>query len=242
MKRRTLMIKTILFDLDGTLLPMDQEQFTRGYFKRLSAKLAPLGYDPKELIGAIWDGTAAMVQNDGGCTNEELFWKDFSGRYADTVERDRPVFDEYYRVEFQQVAADCGFNPAAAATVDALKRVGYRLALATNPIFPAIATESRIRWAGLRREDFALVTTYENSCHCKPNPDYYRDILSQLDCAAEDCLMVGNDVEEDMVARTLGMQVFLLTDCLINPRNKDVADYPHGSFPELLQFVKTLKN
>jgi len=32
--------------------------------------------------------------------------------------------------------------------------MGFRVALATNPIFPAIATEKRIRWAGLTPEDF----------------------------------------------------------------------------------------
>ena len=26
------MVKAVLFDLDGTLLPMDQDEFTKGYF------------------------------------------------------------------------------------------------------------------------------------------------------------------------------------------------------------------
>ena len=39
-------LTTILFDLDGTLLPMDNDAFTRGYFKLLAARLAPLGYEP----------------------------------------------------------------------------------------------------------------------------------------------------------------------------------------------------
>jgi phosphoglycolate phosphatase-like HAD superfamily hydrolase len=59
------MITTVLFDLDGTLLPMDQDAFTRGYFKFLAAKLAPHGYEPKQLVEAIWTGTEAMVRNDG---------------------------------------------------------------------------------------------------------------------------------------------------------------------------------
>jgi len=35
-------------DLDGTLLPMDNDEFTRGYFRLLTLKLAPHGYDPKQ--------------------------------------------------------------------------------------------------------------------------------------------------------------------------------------------------
>ena len=41
------MLSTVFFDLDGTLLPMDQDAFTKDYFKRLAGKLAPLGYEPE---------------------------------------------------------------------------------------------------------------------------------------------------------------------------------------------------
>lgn len=67
------MIKNILFDLDGTLLPMDQDKFANGYFSRLVKKLAPFGYEPKKTVDGIWAGTAAMVKNDGKRTNEEAF-------------------------------------------------------------------------------------------------------------------------------------------------------------------------
>lgn len=232
------MIKTILFDLDGTLLPMDQDIFVKEYFKRLAEKLAPRGYDPKKLIDGIWTGTAAMIKNDGSCTNEEVFWKCFSGLMGSEVLRDKPVFEEYYRVDFQEVAEVCGYTAEAAETVDKLKREGYRVALATNPIFPAVATESRIRWAGLEPEQFELYTTYENTGYCKPNPDYYRDILKKMGCPPQECLMVGNDVEEDMVAQSLGMKVFLLTDCLINKKEKDISAFPQGGFQELCRYLK----
>lgn len=233
-------IRYILFDLDGTLLPMDQEIFIKSYFGRLAAKLAPHGYDPKKLIDAIWGGTAAMVKNDGRVTNEEAFWNFFATIFGAESRKDEPIFEEFYHTDFQQVRESCGFDPRAAQTIAALKERGFTLVLATNPIFPAIATESRMKWAGLDREDFDLYTTYENSRHCKPNPDYYRDILAHIGAKAEDCLMVGNDVAEDMVAQTLGMKVFLLTDCLINKSGADISQYPHGSFEELMAFVDTM--
>ena len=46
-------IKAVLFDLDGTLLPMDQDEFITTYFNRISEHMAPYGYEPKELISAI---------------------------------------------------------------------------------------------------------------------------------------------------------------------------------------------
>lgn len=231
-------VKTILFDLDGTLLPMDQDIFVQSYFKRLAIKLAPLGYESKQLFDCIWKGTGAMILNDGSCLNEEAFWKVFAAIYGKDSLKDKPHFDAFYHNEFQQVQNDCGFNPAAAQCIRLFKSMGLRLALATNPIFPAVATQSRMRWAGLEESDFELYTTYENSRFCKPNLDYYQDILQQLGCDAQDCLMVGNDVSDDMVAEQLGMKVFLLTDCLINKEDVDISRYPNGSFDALIAYVK----
>ncbi|MDY4114621.1 MAG: HAD family hydrolase [Blautia sp.] len=230
-------INTILFDLDGTLLPMDQEKFVNGYFKMLAAKLAPYGYEPQQLINAILAGIEAMIKNDGSQLNEDAFWKRVVEIYGDKVLTDKPVFEDFYKNEFQDARSFCGFNPKAAETVRSLKDKGYRVVLATNPLFPSIATESRIRWAGLEPSEFDLYTTYENTPYCKPNLDYYRDILKRIDCRPEECLMVGNDVGEDMVVEALGMQVFLLTDCLINTQKKDITAYPHGSFEQLLSML-----
>ncbi len=230
-------IKAILFDLDGTLLPMDQDTFTKDYFGRLVKKIAPFGYEPQSIIQAVWIGVKAMVKNDGSHTNEELFWNCFSEILGEGILDRKPAFEEFYKSDFQGVKDSCGFNEKSAEVVKKLKDSGYRVALATNPIFPAIATESRIRWAGLEPSDFELYTTYENSRHCKPNIGYYEDILSQMGLKAEECLMVGNDVGEDMIAETLGMQVFLLTDCIINKNNIDINRYPNGNLDALLDFV-----
>ena len=234
------MITTILFDLDGTLLPMDQDTFVKSYIGRMARKLAPHGYDPELLTKGLWKGTGAMVKNDGQHTNEEVFWSVFNTVLGKDCQQDEELFMEYYRYEFQLVAQDCGFDPRAAKLITELKQAGYRIALATNPLFPAIATHSRAKWAGLNPEDFEIITTYENSRHCKPNPDYYRDILEEMKVKPENCLMVGNDVQEDMIARDIGMQVFLLTDSLINRTGEDIANYPHGSFEELAAIIRGL--
>lgn len=235
-------IKTILFDLDGTLLPMDQDAFVKRYFGLLAKKLAPHGYDPKALVDAIWLGTAAMVKNDGSRTNEEAFWDDFSGRFGEQAREDLPLFDEYYRTDFPKVQDSCGYDPMAAETVAKIKQMGYRVALATNPIFPAIATETRIRWAGLKPEDFELYTTYENSRYCKPNPKYYEDIVKELGVDPQECLMVGNDAVEDLAAAQLGMKVFLLTPCLLNKNGIDISAYPNGGFPQLMDYIQNELN
>jgi HAD superfamily hydrolase (TIGR01549 family) len=226
-------VTTVLFDLDGTLLPMDQDVFVKAYLGGLCKKLAPLGYDPKAVADGIWKGTGAMVKNDGSRPNEEVFWQVFCGFLGEDARKDTPVFEDFYRNEFQQVAAVCGCLPESRALIDRLKAKGLRLVLATNPIFPAIATHSRVRWAGLQPEDFDYITTYENSAFCKPNPAYYREILDKLGLKPEECLMVGNDPVEDVAAAKLGLPVFLLTHSLIEREGVDVTKLPHGRFEEL---------
>ena len=231
-------MKTVLFDLDGTLLPMEQDAFIKAYFGGLATKMAPYGYDPQKLIQAIWTGTEAMIRNDGQCTNEEAFWNGSAKVLGEDFRKDEPIFDDFYHNEFRFVSTSCGFAPQAAQIIEMLKKKGCCLILATNPIFPAVATHGRIQWAGLRVEDFHLITTYENSHYCKPNLAYYREILEKIGEDPQNCLMIGNDVTEDMIARELGMEVFLLTDCMINKSGRDICAYPHGDFAALRAFLE----
>ena len=124
-------ITTVFFDLDGTLLPMDQDVFVKTYFKLLAKKVAPLGYEPASLVDNIWAGTAAMVKNDGSRKNADAFWTQFSKTYGDKVYNDIPVFDEFYSNEFNLVKDVCGFDPLAKQTVDSLKLKGVDIVLAT---------------------------------------------------------------------------------------------------------------
>lgn len=233
-------ITTVLFDLDGTLLPMDNEKFTRGYFKLLAKTLAPHGYESEQLTNAVWAGTAAMVKNNGSRSNEDAFWEKFAEIYGEKAYSDRHFFDSFYLNEFNDTKSLCKINPAAKETVFKIKSVGMRTVLATNPIFPMTANEARIRWAGLEPSDFELITSYENSRYCKPNPAYYEEITEKLNLQPSECLMVGNDVSEDMAAAKIGMNVFLLTDCLINKEREDISRYPRGSFGQMMEYIKNL--
>ena len=180
-----------------------------------------------------------MVCNDGSKTNEAVFWESFSRSLGRNAREEEQTFLRFYQGPFQQLRAVCGYNPAAASAVREIRNLGLNTVLATNPLFPAVATQSRVRWAGLEPEDFAWITTYENSRYCKPNPDYYREILDKLNLKPGECLMVGNDIQEDGAAAKLGMPVFLLTDCLIQRGGNADPSWPQGSFPELLGWIRS---
>ncbi len=234
-------MKTILFDLDGTLLPMQQDEFTKAYFGGLSKKLAPYGYEPQRLVGGVWQGTKAMVKNNGTQTNEQVFWKEFAELFGDKVYSDVDKFNEFYATDFDKLKSCCGYNEQANRTIKRLKEKGYTLVLASNPVFPMEAQKKRMLWAGVNPDDFALITSYENSHYCKPNPLYYKEIADKLGVKASECLMVGNDTTEDTAAMLTGADFFLLTDCLLNNERKDISKYTRGSFAQLLNYIENLK-
>ena len=231
---------TILFDLDGTLLPMDMEVFTKGYFGELARAYAPYGYEAGPLVETVWKGVKAMAANDGSCDNGARFWNTLAGRFGDTVLAQRAELERFYETDFHKVRAYTQENPLAAPCVRKLREKGYTVALATNPIFPFEGTRARLSWIGLCPEDFALVTAYENTGHCKPNLNYYRGVLKELGKDPDDCLMIGNDVVEDACVTALGMDFYLVCDNLINPNGEDLSVYRRGTFAECAAYLDTL--
>ncbi|MBQ4065143.1 MAG: HAD family hydrolase [Clostridia bacterium] len=232
-------IKAVLFDLDGTLLPLDQDVFIQCYF-HLLAKTLSVHFSSERFMQSLMAGVNAMVTNDGAVTNERAFLETFTRVYGEEITDRLPLFDAFYEREFHGAKAVCGYDPKAAETVRRIKAAGFTVALATSPVFPLTATKSRIDWAGLSPEDFALITSYENSHYCKPTEGYYREVATALGVTPEECLMVGNDMVDDMEAEKTGMKVFLLTDNLLNRENRDTTPYPQGGFDALICHLNKL--
>lgn len=232
------MINTVLFDLDGTLLPMDQDLFTKTYFGGLAASMADL-HEAESLISAVWAGTRAMIKNDGKRTNEAVFWETYTGIFGPGAAAEEPRFASFYEHHFGDFRTLCGKDPAVPALIKALKDAGYKTAIATNPLFPMTAQLQRINWAGADPADFARITSYENSRFCKPDPRFYLEVLASIGAAPEESLMVGNDVREDIEsARAAGMQAFLIPACLLNRENKDLTGIPQGDFDALRTYIE----
>ena len=233
-------MKNILFDLDGTLLPMDEDVFTSTYFGYLCRKMAPMGFEPQRLIQTIWKGTEAMYRNDGHCSNEDAFWRVYETEYEEPKAKNHQYFVDFYRDEFNQAITATSPTPLAREIIDVCHRKGWNVILATNPLFPCEGTVNRIHWAGLSEEDFSDITTYENSFYCKPDVRYYQEIIDRNHLDPNESMMVGNDITEDLAAGDLGMKTFLVTDCLLNKGTRcDTSDH-RGTLSELLWFLKQL--
>lgn len=232
-------MRGILFDLDGTLLPVDTEKFLENYLRLLSQRVSA-HVDPNKFITQLLASTKAMIlSNDGIKTNEEVFMEDFFAKIPSNKDQLLPIFDEFYLNYFKQLKKHTEPKAFSKEIIETLSDKGYQLILATNPVFPRVAIEERLSWLDIEPKHFKLITSYENMHYCKPNINYYKEILNKCELQPNQCLMIGNDVEEDMVAKELGMEVYLVTDYLIQRNHQPERNVDwEGSLVQLVQHLK----
>lgn len=231
-------IKNIFFDLDGTLLPMDMDEFVREYTKSLSQEFNE--FSAEFISGILYSGIKAMYKNDGLITNEEAFINSFNSNSID-FENYRKRFEDFYEYKFDSVKKVTKYTPISKRIIDTLKNKGYTICIATNPLFPQIATYKRLSWLGINPKDVCFVTTYENSSFTKPNPKYYLELLEKLSLNPEETIMFGNDVLEDGSSKLAGIETILIVDCLVNSHNLPVDDFQKGSLEDVLEFCLKLE-
>lgn len=234
-------INTILFDLDGTLLPMDTDLFMKIYFDEM-AKVFENLIEKDQLIKSVWTATGAMVKNTEKRTNEDVFMEVFKGLITGDLTEYQAIFDRFYDTEFQKVRAAVETNEYVIKSVALLLEKGYQLVVATNPLFPRKAILHRIHWAGLNPEVFSYITSYEQNHYCKPQVHYYNEILEAIEKHPEECMMIGNDVQEDMVAGQVGMKTFLVETHMLNRSEDPIPCDYKGDYKDLYEFVQQLPN
>lgn len=233
-------LTTLLFDLDGTLLPLDLEPFMKGYFKALLPSIASVT-NPETIVNQIWKSTHQMVSNeDATMTNLDVFRQSFLGDTGLQESDIWPLFDRFYEESFADLHHLTQPTKISREICRTAHDKGYKLVLATNPIFPEAATKHRMKWAGIDDIPFELVTTMEYMHFCKPNPKYFIEILDMIDESPFHCMMFGNDVQEDGVAGKLGMQTYLVNDYKID-RGLGHLEFTHeGTLEDALKFVEGL--
>ncbi|NLP18160.1 MAG: HAD family hydrolase [Firmicutes bacterium] len=234
------MYRTLLFDLDGTLLDLDMNIFLPIYFRALTKRFADI-IDPEEFIHSLLASTEAMIGNkDPGVTNEEAFMADFVPRVPLSKEALLPLFMDFYQNDFADLSKHSRTKPLARKTIQCALDKGLEVVIATNPVFPRLAVEQRLKWADVAGFPYRLVTSYEIMHFCKPHSEYYAEILTRLGRRASECLMIGNDVQEDLSARDVGIETFLLKDQLINRTNEAPLTEFQGHMEDLYRFVQKL--
>lgn len=234
------MINTVLFDLDGTLLPINDKVFEKVYFGALVEHVKDL-YPAQSLIELIWTCTKETVLDTSDLTNEQAFYFALSKRVDEQLlETMKARFMHFYATDFDRVKEAVTPNPLLKEAVEILKDKGYRCVIATNPLFPRLAIEKRIEWTGIHRGHFDYVSSFEDNHFCKPQIQFYQEVLNHIQKEANECIMVGNDATEDMIAKKLGLQTYLLTDHRIQKGDHTYPGDYEGNSTDFLDFVLAL--
>lgn len=202
------MIKAILFDLDGTLTLMDQEEFMKNYIGLLAPRFKQY-ISPDKFAKQLNRSTEVMIkQPQEGKTNLQTFFADFTKATGLTYHTLWPVFEAFYTTDFPALRLLVKLNPHGKEAVETALQNGYTVAIAANPVMPLLAIEERIRWAELTPQIFSVIPSIESFHYCKPHTGFYAELAENLGLQPSECLMVGNHPVEDVAAQKIGMQTF----------------------------------
>lgn len=239
--------RAVCFDLDGTLLMQDIDDFMSRHYKALSAFVAEIGIPADAFKNAMIAGTGAATFHEEGLTNEDTFWEAFlramqetAGHTFFTREGWIQKFLEFYSGDFDEVGKDVVPNRHMVQAVAELRAKGYPLLLTTMPLFPLQAVERRLAWAGLEPSSFQRITTFGNSTASKPSLRYWAENLAAMGLPGEDVLTVGNNTVEDVAFTRLGVDIYLVTDFLLDPAKLDMSTVKHGSAQDFYEWVCAL--
>ncbi len=207
------MLKAVLFDLDNTLIFFDEVKFGEMFFPGAAARFADL--IPRDKFAKqLMNATLMAHKNDGSMTNRELFVREFIKGTDLTPGQVWQRFEQYYDHDFDSVKAAVTAPDNARQVIRSVHDRNLKVVIATNPILPLNAQRKRLSWAGLDGVSIDLVTHIENMSFCKPHLGYYRQICDLIGEKPEDCLMVGDDPANDMVAAKIRMKTYKTVDSL----------------------------
>jgi len=232
-----LTITTVLLDLDDTLLDNPMSTFLPAYFAGLEKRLAKFVEDKnlRQLMSA--SVRAIQTNDDPNVTNEQAFFADFTQRIGHPYEALQPILNAFYREDYPHLRQYTTPHPEAKEIVKHLLDQGYKVIIATNPLFPATAIDQRLAWADVGNFPYALVTTLENSHFSKPDTRYYREILAKVESDPQTTLMVGDDPTNDIApARQLGIKTWQVSPN--SPEHSAALSNKYGPLTSFLAWLK----
>ncbi|NOH02587.1 MAG: HAD hydrolase-like protein [Chloroflexi bacterium] len=229
---------TLLLDLDDTLLDTNLQAFVPAYFQALAKDLAP-HVDPGLMMRALVFGTNLMNQSeDFTQTLSQVFDSAFYPQVNRTKEGLSPVIENFYDNIFPTLRGLTASRPDAKAFVEWAFSQGYRVAIATDPLLPRKATHHRLRWVGFEPEQFELVTTFEDFHFSKTHAAYYAEVLGRLGWTDDPVLMVGNDLERDILpAKKLGLAAFHVDGG--SASSSELEAGARGTLPDLRRWLES---
>lgn len=226
-------VSTLLFDLDGTLVRMERRGLELRFVLRAMWRFAG-AIPPWRFRKALYGAIDLMQSHDTPRTNHEVVMDELarhSRKSREDLERRARLLVSR---DFAALADRFSPVPRARETLLLARDLGYRLILATNPVWPLEAVKMRMAWGNIADVPFDFITNSEVMTRCKPQPAYYRELLARLELDPRECLMVGNDPRKDLPAKEAGIRTFLISEEAIDDPRLD----GWGSFETLQECLK----
>jgi FMN phosphatase YigB (HAD superfamily) len=171
-------------------------------------------------------------------TLREVFEDVFSPQFGlNKFEFESHIEDFYNRI-FPTLQGITSQRPQAISFVDWALSKGFRVVIATDPILPRSATWQRVRWAGLDTGQFELISTFDEFHFTKAHAAYYAEVLGRLGWQEGPVLMVGNDMERDILsARKLGLATFFVEAEAGSKSGPEAG--PSGTLSDLRRYLES---
>ncbi len=235
------MKKLIMTDLDCTLLPMDQDAYINKYVNEIAKLFYEHGFDGKMIAKATMKASYAMIQNDGKKANKEAFEEAFRSLVGEKAQKALDIFPSVYGERYNSIKEVTSVNPYAQEIVNLMREKAEYIVVATQPMFPIEAVEKRLSWTNLSTSQFDDITVYDTSTFSKPSTGYYKEIMDKFSAEPSNTVMIGNDVNEDILpCEKLGVETFLLTDGLINTQGHEIKHLRQGNYSDLIEYLKSI--
>lgn len=235
------MLKAVFFDLDGTLVLFDEEEFVKAYTQLLINYILKTneGYDPKVFTKMLMTSIVKMYNNNGKKTNEEVFWENYKEFFGEEKLKDKEAFTDFYLTDFKNITKIMQKIDISSEIIKFCKQNNLIAVLSTNPFFPSAATETRIDFAGLNKDDFDFVTTMENFSFSKPNPMYFKTLLDKYNLSPDEVIVFGNNEKEDAdCANAVGIKAYLIQSDFYQ-KNGAKKEYNVISINDVINVIKS---
>jgi|GEM_PF-51805 len=233
---------TLLLDLDDTLLSNEMGTFMPAYLHALGKHLAPY-VPPERLIPVLLATTQLMIQNDQpDCSLKDVFDASFFPAIGIQPEHLQEIINTFYEEVFPSLRPLTQFRAEAVKLVEEAFARGYKIAIATNPLFPKTAVNQRLEWAGLPPSvfPFRLIASYETFHFAKPNPAFYMETLARLGWPEGPVIMVGDDLQNDIEpARRVGLAAFWISRNGNSPTTVPYGPSVAGDLADFFPWVDT---
>ena len=210
-------LTTLLFDLDGTLVTLERRGLELRFMLRAFRRFWP-AIPPWRFRRAFWQAAERLQVHGSDKTNYQVFLETLGAHSRVDLAVVDQIVREFLVEDFPHLSDRFVPIPGARETLQLARRLGYKVVLATNPVWPLDAVRTRLRAGGLGDFTFDFISHSEVMTRCKPDTRYYHELLERLGTRGEECLMIGNDARKDLPASEAGIRTFLIGAHAPDPR------------------------